>query len=32
LHLGHLFEHKHTPSGVRYCINESAILYKENFL
>ncbi|RYF87002.1 MAG: peptide-methionine (R)-S-oxide reductase, partial [Chitinophagaceae bacterium] len=20
-HLGHLFSHKHTPNGLRYCIN-----------
>ncbi|HET7896019.1 MAG TPA: peptide-methionine (R)-S-oxide reductase, partial [Flavisolibacter sp.] len=24
-HLGHLFPSKHTPSGVRYCINGEAI-------
>ncbi|WP_121353827.1 peptide-methionine (R)-S-oxide reductase [Flavisolibacter nicotianae] len=25
LHLGHLFQHKHTPTGVRYCINGESI-------
>jgi peptide-methionine (R)-S-oxide reductase len=24
-HLGHLFTNKHTPTGLRYCINEKAI-------
>jgi peptide-methionine (R)-S-oxide reductase len=24
-HLGHLFPNKHTPSGLRYCINAAAI-------
>jgi peptide-methionine (R)-S-oxide reductase len=25
LHLGHLFPNKHTPTGVRYCINKESI-------
>ena len=28
-HLGHLFEHKQTPTRVRYCINDTAIRLKE---
>jgi peptide-methionine (R)-S-oxide reductase len=27
-HLGHLFQNKHTPSKLRYCINEKAILLR----
>lgn len=29
LHLGHLFENRQTPSGLRYCINEDAIRFTE---
>jgi peptide-methionine (R)-S-oxide reductase len=29
LHLGHLFPNKHTPSGVRYCINRESIRLAE---
>src|SRR5829696_4683137 len=28
-HLGHLFQNKQTPSGLRYCINEKAIRQDE---
>ncbi|HYH15942.1 MAG TPA: peptide-methionine (R)-S-oxide reductase [Flavisolibacter sp.] len=28
-HLGHLFEHKQTPTQLRYCINADAIQFKE---
>ncbi|RYZ30970.1 MAG: peptide-methionine (R)-S-oxide reductase [Chitinophagaceae bacterium] len=28
-HLGHLFTSKHTPTGLRYCINENAIRLKD---
>ncbi|HUC83498.1 MAG TPA: peptide-methionine (R)-S-oxide reductase [Flavisolibacter sp.] len=28
-HLGHLFENKQTPTGVRYCINGQSITRKE---
>ena len=27
-HLGHLFQHKHAPTGLRYCINERAITFQ----
>ncbi|HEX8314589.1 MAG TPA: peptide-methionine (R)-S-oxide reductase [Flavisolibacter sp.] len=27
-HLGHLFLNKHTPTGIRYCVNESSIQYR----
>jgi len=27
-HLGHLFDNKFTPTGVRYCINENTIVFK----
>lgn len=29
-HLGHLFNNKVTPTRIRYCINQSAIAFKEN--
>jgi peptide-methionine (R)-S-oxide reductase len=28
-HLGHLFEHKQTPTQLRYCINADAIRFHE---
>jgi len=30
LHLGHLFPHKHTPTGLRYCINATTIQFNEH--
>ena len=28
-HLGHLFPHKHAPTGLRYCINKASISLNE---